>query len=191
MIIRALLVALALAAPATVLWRAHALRTEHERAQAASRDLREARALQADIAALRAAPGVALAPGTSDADLLRLLQSAAAEADLPAAAVTQLVLDQRAEVLRTGGLSIARRTGRMSIHDVTLPQLGRLLGRLRDRLPHLRFEQISVQRARAGGADARLHATITFDAMSTSLESSAPPPAAVQTPASAAGVPSN
>jgi hypothetical protein len=194
MIFRVLMVTLALTAPLAVLWHAHALRTDRARAQEAARDLQEARALQADIAALRAAPAVALAPGTSDADLLRLLQRAATDADLPATAVTQLVLDQRAEVLRTAAASITRRTGRMNLSDVTLPQLGRLLAQLRVGLPPVRFEQVSVQRARADSADsadARLRVTISFAAMSTSLESSPSPPAALQESASPTMSPGN
>lgn len=158
-------IAALLLAVCMIAWRATKLSEAHAAAAESDAALTAARDAAAEIDRLAALPPTALPPGTTDTELLQAVQEALAAAGVASGAIRDLSIDARSdERTGPGNAGLSRRSGRVSLAGVSLPQLGAALNALRVRLPPLRVEQISIQRENAGPDSPRYRVALTFAA---------------------------
>lgn len=162
-------------------WRGSELRSLRASSMRLLSDLQTAEQAVLEIEQLAKLPATALAPGTSDADLLRDMQDAFAAAGIPSGNIRELSIDPRTDE-RSGraGAGLSRRAGRANCVGLTLPQLGRLLNTLRASLPPVRIEQISLNKEASAADQPQFRASLTFAAYA--------PLSPTTTPVSAIGV---
>jgi hypothetical protein len=162
---RVVAIAALLIASCVVAWRAARLAEVRSAASDSDTALATARGAAAEIDRLAALPPTALPPGTTDAELLRAVQEALAAAGVASGAIRDLSIDARSdERAGPGNTGLSRRSGRVNLAGVTLPQLGAALNALRARLPPLRVEQIAIQRENTAVDAPRYRVALSFAA---------------------------
>lgn len=163
-------IAVLLLAACAIAWRATKLSEAHTAASESDAALTAARTAAAETDRLAALPPTALSPGTSDAELLRAVQEALTAAGVASGAIRDLSIDSRSdERSAPGHAGLSRRSGRVNLAGVSLPQLGAALNALRLRLPPLRIEQINIQRENAGPDAPRYRVALAFAARAPSV----------------------
>ncbi len=128
-------------------WRAVTLYSQVDDANIAAASLFDARNASEDIRRLAPRPATALDPRITDAQILRDVQDALHQAGVPAPAVRELSIDARADERAAASAEVIRRSGRLALDNTALPLIGAALNVLRTRLPALRIDSISMQRA--------------------------------------------
>ncbi|MBX9738089.1 MAG: hypothetical protein K2X32_14295 [Phycisphaerales bacterium] len=129
--------------------RAVVLSAQVDESNTAATLLTDARSASEDIRRLAPRPATALDPRITDAQILRDVQDALQQAGVPAAAIRELSIDARADERAAASADVIRRSGRLALDSTSLPLIGATLNALRARLPALRIDNISMQRASA------------------------------------------
>ncbi len=175
---REIVVVALVCAASMCVWRGAALVSLRASSARLLTDLQAAEQIVLEIDRLAKLPATALAPGTSDASLLRDIQEAFAAAGVPSASIRELAIDPRTDD-RSGpvGMGLSRRSGRANCVGLTLPQLGRVLNTLRVSLPPVRIEQIALNKETNVTDPPQFRVSLTFAAYAPLPQTSTPVPA--------------
>jgi hypothetical protein len=135
-----------------VVWRGHRAYEAQRAADSAQAQLQDATAAARTILELTPLPATAIAPEVTDAELLRQVQLVLSQAGIASGQIREITLDpdtvDSAALARNGATVgvLRRRTGRLALQGLTLPQLGSVLAGWQSSLAPLRIEQMRFQR---------------------------------------------
>jgi hypothetical protein len=156
-------------------WRSFMAMSASGEARLARETLREAVAAAATVRELKPLPATAIAPDVTDAELLRDIQRVLGKSGVVSGQIREISIDPIAVEMSAatgssaGSAMFQKRTGRIAIQGVSLPQVGKVLADWQTILTPLRIEQIRFQRvtnSNRGGAEAPpLDVNISFAAL--------------------------
>jgi hypothetical protein len=172
---RRLLILWLVALASLIAWRAFSLQTQTQRTSDARRTLATAQSAADQIRRFAPHPATSLDPRTTDAQLLSNVEESLTRAGVSASMVRDLSIDARADTLTTSGQDLIRRSGRFSLESTPLSLIGTALNALREDLPPLRIETISLQRTSPPDTlPSFFRVTVAFVGYSAPLSSIAP-----------------